>query len=423
MYLSNPKQHKALKPRHCIPCWVKLTAALVFGGLSATVTAADYQLTTPANDDGQGNLIFLDRHYLDCGSDGLSALALYRPSATQIAYNYQCTELSGFTNEVHYTPQNDDGGGNVVYLDRHTINCEGKPLQFIHLERPTSDSIRYHYKCGDKKLLGLTDYFTNADEDGGGNAVYLDRQAVACPQGEVLSYLRLERPTSNTMRYHFKCGEYDPSATYGFTNDFAADNWSVTGVANSTMTTSALVASVASGGGGVTASITIPTDGKIFFDWDMQLFTAGQYGDVIRYKVNGTAYDLSTSGSAQGAITSLAVSGGDLLQFETWGTTQSSSYIATFDQFIFVADKIAPQCAFAGDNQGRNDPGFSGQTFVYQNSSYGTNRFMWDGINKGEVTIGNNSVTDSNGNVFTLGALVSQPYSDVWYYEICVNMP
>ncbi|SUI45826.1 hypothetical protein [Shewanella baltica] len=60
---------------------------------------------------------------------------------------------------------------------------------------------------------------------------------------------------------------------------------------------------------------------------------------------------------------------------------------------------------------------------LYSNTSYGTNRFMWDGINKGEVPIGTGSVTDENGNVFTLGAQVSHPYADLWYYEICVNTP
>jgi hypothetical protein len=82
---------------------------------------------------------------------------------------------------------------------------------------------------------------------------------------------------------------------------------------------------------------------------------------------------------------------------------------------------IPSQCAFSGDNQGRDDAGFPEQTFVYHNTSYNLDRFMWNGVNKGDIAIGTNSVTDDEGNVFTLGALVSHPYWDLWYYEICVN--
>lgn len=389
------------------------------------VSASTYSMTTPANDDGQGNALFLDRHSVDCGNDGIHSLHLFRPSSTQIAYDYGCTTLNNASSVDTYTPANDDGGGNVIYLDRHTINCEGKGLQFVHLQRPTASTIQYHYQCSDKALINVTDYFTPTNEDGGGNAVYLDRHPVSCPDKEVLSYLKLERPTSNTMRYHYKCGTYNDAATLGFNEAFSAANWDISGVASANMSAAALNASVSYGGGGVTAAITIPTDGAINFAWNMAVISAGQYGDVIRYVINGVNYDLSTAGSASGIEKDIAVSAGDRFELYTWGTTQSSSYNAMFSEFSFVPNNtlIAAQCAFYGDNQGRNDANFTGQTFVYHNTSYGSNRFVWNGIEKGSVPIGVNSLTDEAGNNFTLGAQVSHPYSDLWYYEICVNMP
>ncbi|MFC3030990.1 hypothetical protein ACFOEE_00395 [Pseudoalteromonas fenneropenaei] len=397
---------------------------VLLASMSQFAVAASYQLTTQADDDGQGNTLFLDRHHVDCGNDALNALHLYRPTSTQIAYQYGCTQMPNTVSSDVYTPDNDDGGGNVIYLDRHTVNCEGKALQYLHLERPSSTTMRYHYQCGDKQLVNIKDYFTPADEDGGGNAVYLDRQNVSCPSNAVLSYARLERPTSNTIRYHYKCGTYNADAVFGFTGAFAPANWSISGVAATNMDNASLLASVNYGGGGVTAAITVAQKGVINFNWNMVVNSAGQYGDVIRYVINGVNYDLSTAGSASGVAQGINVNAGDVFQFVIWGTTQSSNYYASFSNFSFVPDpKMTPQCAFYGDNQGRNDAGFSGQTFVYHNTSYGTDRFMWNGENKGEVPIGTGSVTDTQGNVFTFGAQVSHPYADLWYYEICVNTP
>ena len=124
-------------------------------------------------------------------------------------------------------------------------------------------------------------------------------------------------------------------ATGGFTGNFAPANWALSGVAAYNMTETALTANVGGGGGGVTASITIPADGTISFDWNMVVNSAGQYGDAIKYVINGTGYDLSTAGSASGSETGIAVTAGDVFEFVTWGTTQSSSYNASFDNFTF----------------------------------------------------------------------------------------
>ena len=127
-------------------------------------------------------------------------------------------------------------------------------------------------------------------------------------------------------------------AIAGFTGDYAAANWTLSGVAAYNMTETALTANVGSGGGGVVASITISNDGIIGFDWNMVVNSSGQYGDAIRYVINGTSFDLSTAGSASGIETGISVSAGDVFQFQTWGSTQSSSYNATFNNFSYTTN-------------------------------------------------------------------------------------
>jgi len=394
--------------------------------LSAIVPMAEagtYDKTTPENDDGQGLAIMLDRHQLNCETDAISQLQLFRPTSSQIAYNYTCFEMRGESGSDKFTTAASDEGGGTSILENHTLNCEGSAIQFIHLKRPSTDTIQYHYKCSDKKLSNEKDYFTMRSDDGIGHVVFLDRHHVSCPNNEVLSYLRLDRPRSNNIRYHYKCGKYNEDPVNGFNDEFSPNQWNIAGVALASMSESSLSATVNSGGGGVTATITAPTSGTINFDWEMNVNSPGQFGDVIRYVVNGVNYDLSNAGTELGSARDISVMAGDTFEFQTWGTSHSSSYSALFDDFSFIPEPvyIPSQCGFSGDNQGRDDEGFTGQTFVYRNTSYGTDRFMWNGVTLGEVGIGTGSVTDLAGNEFRLGAQVSNPYEDVWYYEVCVN--
>ena len=119
---------------------------------------------------------------------------------------------------------------------------------------------------------------------------------------------------------------------------FDSDQWSYSGVAGYSVTTDSLNISVGGGGGGLNASTTIVQDGTISFDWAITVYSAGQYGDAIRYIINGTQYDLSNAGTASGTVVNIPVSAGDQLMLSTWGSTQSSSYAASFSNYTFVAN-------------------------------------------------------------------------------------
>jgi len=125
-------------------------------------------------------------------------------------------------------------------------------------------------------------------------------------------------------------------AINGFVDAFAALNWTTSGVISRTISDSSIVFNCGSGGGGMLASITIPSDGVISFDWDIAIRSAGQYGDNISYIINGVSTALSTSGSNSGSVIEIPVSQGDLFEFSTWGTTQSSSYYGSIQNFTFT---------------------------------------------------------------------------------------
>ncbi|NQZ11375.1 MAG: ricin-type beta-trefoil lectin domain protein, partial [Algicola sp.] len=179
---------------------------LLFTG-SLLISSIANAIQTPPNDDGGGNTVYFDRHELNCGYQGFKSMRLFRPLTWQIAFDYQCQDIGETTTVNRYTPPNDDGAGNSIYLDRHVVDCANNAIQYLRLYRPSSTQISYHYKCGQKALTNVRDYYTPANDVGGGNAIFLDRHNISCPNEEVLSYFKLQRPSESTIQYHYKCGQ------------------------------------------------------------------------------------------------------------------------------------------------------------------------------------------------------------------------
>ena len=163
---------------------------------------------TNTDEDGGGNAIYLDRHHVNCGDDALNQFQLTRPSKNTINYRVHCLEgVNSGSTDWKRTKANEDGGGNAVYLDRHHINCGMKPISKFWLRRPTDNQINYDYKCSNLSHTNECRVLsTPFDDDGGGNAVYLDRQNVKCGKGEAMTEFVLRRnPEGNKIRYEYKC--------------------------------------------------------------------------------------------------------------------------------------------------------------------------------------------------------------------------
>jgi hypothetical protein len=161
---------------------------------------------TPANDWGGGNAIFLDRHTLDCGDDGLNQFKLGRPSTNRIQYSYKCLEgINSPANIKKDTGANDWGGGNTIFLDRHNVDCGKNPITKFRLVRPAGNKIRYDYTCNSKKVSGACrDVNTGWNQESDKN-IYLDRHNVKCNSNEVITQFKLNRDGKGKFRYDYKC--------------------------------------------------------------------------------------------------------------------------------------------------------------------------------------------------------------------------
>jgi hypothetical protein len=108
------------------------------------------------------------------------------------------------------TPSNDRGGGNNIYLDRHRVECDGGYIsQFLLSHMGNPYNYQYNYRCNKtKKPMQCRDVVTKPYSNGWGNAVYLDGLDVKCNDDEVLSAFQLYRPSENTNAYWYKCCKF-----------------------------------------------------------------------------------------------------------------------------------------------------------------------------------------------------------------------
>jgi hypothetical protein len=161
--------------------------------------------TTPSNDWGEGNMAYLDRHNVDCGDDGLVQFRLGRPASDKIQYSYKCLEGINSAGTNKNTGDNDWGEGHTVYLDRHNVDCDSKPIAQFRLVRPADDKIRYDYRCSNKPSTGpCRDANTGWNEESDQNT-YLDRHDVKCNDDEVITQFKLNRDGQGNFRYDYKC--------------------------------------------------------------------------------------------------------------------------------------------------------------------------------------------------------------------------
>jgi hypothetical protein len=168
------------------------------------------------NDDGNGNAVYLDRHSLGCGDNsGIQYMRLMRNQAdySKFRYDFNCTSGGSLNAGVisKSTPANDDGNGNTVHLDRHDVSCDpDSVINYLRLVRvgPDWKTYKYDYSCAkSSKPLTCRNVSTEPTEDGGGDSRYLDRQSIGCNPDEAINQLRLTRiaPEYKKYKYDYKC--------------------------------------------------------------------------------------------------------------------------------------------------------------------------------------------------------------------------
>ncbi len=153
--------------------------------------------STEPNDWGVGNAFFLDRHEIDCSSYGINQFRLNRPNLLSIQYQYQCARTPSHQAIERYTNLNDAGPLNIGfasarYLDRHNIECDGRAIKKIKLDR-SGNQWRYRYACDATPVQNEKQYSTPWNHlPWRGDSMFLDRHNVSCPSGQVLTQAKLE---------------------------------------------------------------------------------------------------------------------------------------------------------------------------------------------------------------------------------------
>jgi hypothetical protein len=186
-----------------------------FGSVEKFASYPEYttqNLVTYTNDYGRGNAVVLDRHDITCGDKSVvNAFHLIRPSHDTIRYDYKCLSATDIGGQVsRTTPQNDEGGGHLIYLDRHDVNCGNEgAISRIHLQRLWNGSrweYQYQYNCAKvPDMTNCVNKSTPTDGDGNGNIVVLDRHNVQCDPNQALTRFHLTRPTGSTISYEYTC--------------------------------------------------------------------------------------------------------------------------------------------------------------------------------------------------------------------------
>jgi len=166
-----------------------------------------FQKWTPANDWGRGNTIFLDRHHVDCETGALRSFHLYRPRGHQIAYEYICQkDWEGKGRHAKDTGWNQESSA-AIYLDRHDVNCGDKPIRDFRLVRDGRGKFRYNYGCSDKKHSGkCTNKTTPWNDENRGKYmnIFLDRHHPNCGN-DVMTRFKLQRNGKGKYQYAYTC--------------------------------------------------------------------------------------------------------------------------------------------------------------------------------------------------------------------------
>jgi hypothetical protein len=181
-------------------------------------------MSTPFSPQGDYKISTLAPLNVDCNGQGMVQFILGRDSppegvpVSQIRYNYTCSKDLNLGNP---STKKTNLGSNVKTTDltQQNVTCEGKPLTQFQLQNTDATHAQYSYQCANLPLMDIKKYATNWQDVGSWESVFLDRQDVKCPQGEMMTSFRLkELPTEEALKintgfkngaisYEYECGK------------------------------------------------------------------------------------------------------------------------------------------------------------------------------------------------------------------------
>ncbi len=158
--------------------------------------------TTPSN-DGQGGVLHLDRHAINCGSNAAINYIKLNTVGGMKSYNYKCIRTNSISNNCinKQTSPTDGSKSFTDNIEKHSIDCNsGTVLRSFALERDSS-SIYFRYSCCHAKVHNSFDVDTEQPKDGDQKNV-VDGQEVDAKDLNVISKLKFST-TGNNNYYAF----------------------------------------------------------------------------------------------------------------------------------------------------------------------------------------------------------------------------
>ena len=164
---------------------------------SSAISSGYKTYNTNFDDDGQGNVVFLDRHPISCPDhEALSNWRLVRGDRT-IKYEYKCIRsatISKTCTEYNTDPQD---AGNAAFMDRHTVNCPSGVLKGFHFVR-NGNKMFFKFNCCNLTIPLKCNQIETAKTAAGDHKTYfLDRINFNIPDEKAVSGFKFNSDGTN----------------------------------------------------------------------------------------------------------------------------------------------------------------------------------------------------------------------------------
>jgi len=175
--------------------------------------------STPANSNNR-NLIYLDRHNVDCGA---RPLARWRGDNYHwnFRFLYECASVTAYPSysNTRYSGRNE--GHSLIYLDRFAMFCGHNELMTgFHCQNDGGQpNFKYICKSYPMQSLSCSNHQTGYIDAANKEILYMDRYDVNCPSGQALQGWRGSGGWPN-LRIDYTCCtlDYTPPTAYPVAN-------------------------------------------------------------------------------------------------------------------------------------------------------------------------------------------------------------
>ena len=166
---------------------------------------SNYGHSTRSNENSK-ELIYLDRHDLDCGRDPISRFKMN----PDVSYHYSCMSLANTMPIISDTQRSYESGfhedHHLIYYDRQSVYCPSDKLMTRLHGKNHHGNFGYSFTCAkyDWSHLSCSTHHTNYNEATDKSIVFLDRHDVQCPHSEALQSFR-GQSSGGQLRYEYTC--------------------------------------------------------------------------------------------------------------------------------------------------------------------------------------------------------------------------